>query len=257
MTGLLSNGFFLLLVKVYGAFLILGPVLLRIQFRFNAKLNPQLVPVESLPPDVQQFMAPRVQSIAGLGFDPVGYVNVGKMTSGTGSFMALFSNPRTMEWANVSVVKSASRMAGYIEFITRCSDDAQVDTNTNSTPSVLFPLPSYHVFRFPQVKDAFTLYRAHRMLVQEKIGGSKPELPQPGQELAELKRRLERYGPRQQERGYMYLHKSGEYFHLTWKGAILGAWRSVWPIASLRRWWMQSREQDRLRSLGVAQYRPS
>jgi len=257
MTALLSNGFFLLLVKVYGAFLILGPILLRIQFRFKAKLDPQLVPVESLPPDVQQFMAPRVQSIVGLGFEPVGYVNLGKMTSNTGSFMALFSNPRTMEWADVSVVKSVTRMAGYMEFITRCSDDAQVDTNTNSTPSVLFPLPTYHLFRFPQIKDASTLYRAHRMLVQEKIGGSKPVLPPRGQELAELKRRLERYGPRQQERGYMCLDDSGEYFHLTWKGAILGAWRSVWPVASLRRWWMQSREEDRLRSLGVAQYRPS
>ena len=62
MTALLSNGFFLLFVKVYGAFLILGPVLLRIQFRFKAKINPQLVPVESLPPDVKQFMAPRAQS---------------------------------------------------------------------------------------------------------------------------------------------------------------------------------------------------
>src|SRR5258708_37641200 len=224
MTALLSYGLFLLLLKVYGAFLILGPVLLRIQFRFNAKLNPQLVPVEALPPDVQQFMAPRVQSIAGLGFDPVGYVNVGKMTSGTGSFMALFSNPRTMEWANVSVVKSVSRMAGYTEFITRCSDDAQVDTNTNSTPSVLFPLPSYHVFRFPQVKDAFTLYRAHRMLVQQNASGSKPELPPRGQEIAELKRRLERYGPRQRERGYMYLDGGGAYFRLTSKSAILGAW---------------------------------
>jgi len=257
MTVLLSNGFLLLLVKVYGAFLILGPILLRIQFRYNARLNPQFVPLESLSPDVQQFMAPRAKSIAGLGFEPVGYVNIGKMTSNTGSFMALFSNPRTQEWADVSVVKSPTRMAGYIEFITRCSDDAQVDTNTNATPSVLFPLPTYHVFRFPQVKDAFTLYRAHRMLVQEKIGGSKPELPPVGQELAELKRRLERYGPRQQERGYMYLDKSGEYFHLTWKGAILGAWRSVWPVSSLRQWWMQSRGADRLRALGVAQYRPS
>jgi hypothetical protein len=257
MTVFFSNGFFLLLVKVYGAFLILGPILLRIQLRYNARLNPQFVPLESLSPDVQQFMAPRTKSIAGLGFEPVGYVNVGKMTSNTGSFMALFSNPRTQEWANVSVVKSPTRMAGYIEFITRCSDDAQVDTNTNATPSVLFPLPSYHVFRFPQVKDAFTLYRAHRMLVQEKIGGSKPELPPAGQELAELKRRIERYGPRQQERGYMYLDKSGEYFHLTWKGAILGAWRSVWPVSSLRQWWMQSRGTDRLRALGVAQYRPS
>ena len=257
MTGLLANGYFLLLVRMYGAFLILGPVLLRVKFRFKAKLNPQFVPVESLPPDVQAFMAPRVKRIAGLGFEPVGYVNLGNMATGVGSFMALFSNPRTLEWADVSVVKSATRMAGYIEFITRCSNDAQVDTNTNSTASVLFPFRTHHVFRFPQVMDAFTLYRAHRMLVQENTGGSQPQLPPPGQELAELKRRLERYGPRQQECGYMYLDGSGEYFHLTWKGAILGAWRSVWPVSLARRWWMRTRGENQLRAMGVAQYRPS
>jgi len=63
------------------------------------------------------------------------------------------------------------------------------------------------------------------MLVQEKIGGSRPELPSQGQELNELKRRLERYGPRQQERGYMHLEADGQSYRLTWKGAILGAWR--------------------------------
>jgi hypothetical protein len=201
-------------------------------------------------------MAPRAQSIAALGFEPIGYVSLGSMATGTGSFMALFSNSRTLEWADVSVVKSATKMRGYIEFITRCSDDVQVDTNTNSTAPVLFPSPSYHVFRFPQVKDAFTLYRVHRMLVQENTGGSKPELPARGQELAELKRRLERYGPRQQECGYMVLDDAGENFRLTWKGAILGAWRSIWPVSLLRRWWMQGRSEVRLRSLGVAQYRP-
>jgi hypothetical protein len=255
MTEILNNGILLLLLKVYGALLILGPILLRAQFRFKAKLNPQLVPVESLPPDVQQFMAPRVHSITALGFEPVGYVNVGSITTNTGSFMVLFSNSRTLEWADVSVVKSATKMAGYIEFITRCSNDAQVDTNTCATAPVLFPSPTYHVFRFPQVKDAFTLYRAHRMLVQENTGGSKPELPPRGQELAELKRRLERDGPRQQERGYMYLDDTSEYFQLTWKGAILGGWRSVWPVSFLRRWWMQGRSEVRLRSMGVAQYR--
>jgi hypothetical protein len=257
MTELLNNGLVLLLLKVYGALALLGPVILRAQFRFKAKLNPQLVPVESLPPDVQQFMAPRVQSITALGFEPIGYVNVGSIATETGSFMALFSNSRTLEWADVSVVKSAKKMAGYTEFITRCSDDVQVDTNTNSIAPVLFPSSSYHVFRFPQVKDAFTLYRVHRMLVQGNTGGSKPELPPRGQELAELKRRLERYGPRQQERGYMYLDDAGENFRLTWKGAILGAWRSIWPISLLRRWWMQGQSQSRLRTLGVAQYRPT
>ena len=251
----MQNDLILLLLKLYGVLFLLGPIVLRATFKFKAKLDPQLVTKESLPPDVQQFMGPRVVGIAGLGFDPVGYINLGTMAGGTQSFMALFSNSRTLEWADVSVVKSTKQMKGYSEFITRCSDDAQVDTNTNGTAPVLFPGPSYHVFRFPQIKDAFTLYRVHRMLVQQNTGGSRPELPQKGQELAELKRRLERYGVRQQERGYMYLDPAGEYFRLTWKGAILGAWRSIWPISLLRNLWMQSQSQTRLRSLGVAQVR--
>jgi hypothetical protein len=257
MKELLNNDAFLYALRIYGILLLLGPILLRAKFKYKAKLNPQLVPVESLPFDVRQFLEPRARSIATLGFDPIGYVSVGNMTANTGSYMALFSNSRTLEWADVSVVKSTSRMAGYIEFITRCSDDVQVDTNTNSIAPVLFPSPTYHVFRFPQIKDAFTLYRVHRMLVQENTGGSKPELPARGQELAELKRRLERYGPRQQERGYMVLDPTGENFQLTWKGAILGAWRSVWPVSLLRRWWMQGRSEVQLRSLGVAQVRPT
>ena len=252
---LLDNDLVFLLLKVYGALFLLGPIVLRATFRFKAKLNPQLVPRESLPPDVQQFMAPRVAAITGLGFEPVGYVNVGTMAAGTQSFMALFSNPATLEWADVSAVKSTKQMKGYSEFITRCSNDSQVDTNTNATAPVLFPWPSYHVFRFPQIKDAFTLYRVHRMLVQQHTGGSSPELPPKGHELAELKRRLERYGVRQQERGYMRLDSTGDSYRLTWKGAILGAWRSIWPISTIRNLLMQGQSQTRLRSLGVAQVR--
>jgi len=255
MLALLQNDLVLLLLKIYGVLFLLGPIILRATFRFKAKLNPQLVSPESLPPDVRQFMTPRVSAIAGLGFEPVGFINLGTMASGTQSFMALLSNSRTLEWADVSVVKSSKQMKGYTEFITRCSNDAQVDTNTNATAPVLFPWPSYHVFRFPQIKDAFTLYRVHRMLVQQNTPGSRPELPPKGQELAELKRRLERYGVRQQQRGYMYLDPTGEYFRLTWKGAILGAWRSIWPISMLRNLWMQGQSQTRLRSLGVAQVR--
>jgi len=255
MPALLQNDLVLLLLKIYGVLILLGPIILRATFRFKAKLNPHLVSPESLPPDVRQFMTPRVSAIAGLGFEPVGFINLGTMASGTQSFMALLSNSRTLEWADVSVVKSSKQMKGYTEFITRCSNDAQVDTNTNATAPVLFPWPSYHVFRFPQIKDAFTLYRVHRMLVQQNTPGSRPELPPKGQELAELKRRLERYGVRQQQRGYMYLDPTGEYFRLTWKGAILGAWRSIWPISMLRNLWMQGQSQTRLRSLGVAQVR--
>jgi len=255
MAILMQNDLVLFLLKAYGVLFLLGPIVLRATFRFKAKIDPQLVPQESLPPEVRQFMAARVTAIAGLGFESVGYVNLGTLAGGTQSFMALLSNPRTLEWADVSVVKSTKQLKGYSEFITRCSNDAQVDTNTNATAPVLFPWPSYHVFRFPQIRDTFTLYRVHRMLVQQNTGGSKPEVPAKGQELAELKRRLERYGIRQQERGYMYLDPAGEYFRLTWKGAILGAWRSIWPISLLRNLWMENQSESRLRSLGVAEVR--
>src|ERR1700746_149926 len=209
MTELLNNGIIVLLLKIYGVLFVLGPIVLRATFRYKAQVNPQLIPLEALPNDVRDLMVPRLPGITALGFQPVGYVSVGSMAPKTEAYIALLSNAQTKEWADVSVVKSPAKLRGYIEFITHCSDESQVDTNTNSIAPVLFPSPTYHVFRFPQVKDAFTLYRAHRMLVQEKIGGSRPELPPQGQELSELKRRLERYGPRQQERGYMYLDADG------------------------------------------------
>lgn len=255
MTELLNNGIVVLLLKIYGVLFVLGPIVLRATFRYKANVNPQLVAPEALPKDVQEFMTPRLPGITALGFRPVGYVNLGSIAPKTEAYMALLSNAQTLEWADISVVKSSTKMRGYIEFITHCSDESQVDTNTNSTAPVLFPSPTYHVFRFPQIKDAFTLYRAHRMLVQEKIGGSRPVLPPEGQELNELKRRLERYGPRQQQCGYMYVERDGQSFRLTWKGAILGAWRSIWPISAVRGWWMQNRSEVRLRSMGVAQYR--
>ena len=259
MPVLLQNDLVLLLLKIYAVLFVLGPIVLRATFRFRANLNPQLVPRESLPMEVQQFMAPRVSSVSGQGFELIGYVNVGTLVGATQSYMALLTNSRTLEWADVSVVWSTktNTLKGYTEFITRCSNDAQVDTNTNATAPVLSPWSGYHIFRFPQIKDAFTLYRVHRILVQQNTGGSRPELPPKGQEVAELKRRLERYGARQQERGYMYLEPSGQYYRLTWKGAALGAWRSIWPISLLRSLWMQSQSQTKLRSLGVAQVRPT
>jgi len=255
MPEILQNHLLFLFLKIYGVLFVLGPIVLRATFRFRAKLDPQLVPKEALPPAVQGFMMTRSAGITGLGFEPVGYIRISMVSGGTQSFMALFSNPRTLEWADVSVAQSSKQMKGYIEFITRCSNDSQVDTNTNPTAPVLSPSPSYHVFRFPQIKDAFTLYRVHRMMVQQNLGGSKPELPPKGQELAELKRRLERYGVRQQERGYMYLDAAGESYRLTWKGAALGAWRSIWPISAIRNFLMETQSQSLLRSQGVAQMR--
>jgi hypothetical protein len=236
----------------YGILLVLGPLVLRIQFRYRAKVEPRVVALEDLPTQVREFMEPRVASLTPWNFELVAYLNLGKIAAGTEAFMALLSNPHTCEWADVSFVASRLKNAGYMEFITRCSEQMQIDTNTNSTAPVLFPLPQHHVFRFPQIQDVYTLYRVHRMLVTEITHGALPVLPPAGQEVAELKRRLERFGPWQAERGYMYLDKSGENYRLTWKGAILGAWRAIWPVPVVRGWRMRSENQAVLKRIGVA-----
>jgi hypothetical protein len=255
MPQFLQNGLVILFLKIYGVLFLLGPIVLRATFKFKAKIDPQLISKETLAPEIQQIMDRHTTAIESLGFERFGYVSLGSMAGSTQSFMALFSNSKTREWADVSAITSPKQMKGYVEFITRCSDDSQVDTNTSATAPVLFQSPSYHLFRFPQITDASTLYRAHQILVQQTLRTSKPELPPKGQELAELKRRLERYGVRQQEHGYMYFDPAGDCYRLTWKGAILGAWRSIWPISMLRNFLMQNQSESRLRSLGVAQVR--
>ncbi len=242
--------FFVLLF--YSIVLILGPIVLRIQFRYRAKVEPHVVSFEDLPEEVREFIEPRVATFALWNFDVIAYLNLGRIAARTESFMALLSNPHTAEWAGVVFAISRTKKVRFMEFMTRCSEEMQIDTSTDPTAPVLFPLPQHHVFRFPQIQDVYTLYRVHRMLVNEITHGALPVLPPPGQELAELKRRLDRYGPWQQEHGYMYLDAKGENYRLTWKGAILGAWRAVWPVPLVRGWRMQKENQTVLNRIGVA-----
>jgi hypothetical protein len=235
----------------YVILFVLSPIPLRARFRYNAKIDPHPVGLEELPGSARAFIQPRVSEFAPWNFELVAYVRLWKIAGSSEAYMALLSNPHTHEWADVTFVISPAKDSGYIEFITRCSEQVQIDTNTNPAAPVLFALPHYHVFQLPQVTDVFTLYRIHRMLVTEITHGALPVLPAAGEEIAELKRRLDRYGPWQQERGYMYLEASGENYRLCWKGAILGAWRAIWPISILRAWRQGVKNRGILRRVGT------
>ena len=236
----------------YGIVLVLGPIVLRARFRLRAKVDLCAVPLQELPDPVREFLEPRAGSLALWNFDLVAYLNLGQIAPGTATYMALLSNPHTCEWADITVIFTPLKKTGYIEFITRCSEDVQIDTNTSSSPPGLFSVPQHQVFRFPEIRDVYTLYRVHRMLVTDITHGALPVLPPSGQEVAELKRRLERFGPWQQEHGYMYLDAKGENYRLTWKGAILGAWRKTWPLPMVRRWQTQRKNQAVLARIAAA-----
>src|SRR5271167_2350308 len=130
--------FFVLLF--YGIVLLLGPIVLRIQFRYRAEVEPRVVGFEDLPSEVREFVEPRVATFALWNFDVVAYLNLGSIAARTESFMALLSNQHTAEWADITFVASGAKKVGYMEFITRCSEEMQIDTNTSPTAPVLFPL---------------------------------------------------------------------------------------------------------------------
>jgi len=241
----------------YAIMLVLAPVALRYQFRYRAKFSPHSIAVEDLPAAARNFIEPKIKAIEAWGFDILNWLKFDGGSPGTHSFMVLLSNPHTREWADVSYVFAGAKSRGYVEFITACSDGSQLDTNTNALAPVLFPTPKRYVFRFPQIEDVFTLYRLHRMLVQLNLNSSYPVLPPNGQELIELQRRLERYGPWQRSRGYMYLDATDGSYRLTWKGAMIGGWLSIWPMPQLRAWQMRLQSEAIVQKLGVSQQNAS
>jgi hypothetical protein len=125
--------------------------------------------------EVRAFTDARIPAIRALGFECVGYLTLACITSGTAAYRALFSNGKTLEWADVSVVMSTTKMCGLIKFINNSSGNPQVDTKNNSTMPLLSPHPggSPYGFLFPQINDAFTLYRIHRMPAQPRVDFAK------------------------------------------------------------------------------------
>jgi hypothetical protein len=240
----------------YVILFVISPIVVRIQFCFRAKIDPRAIPLDEMPEPARAYIEPRVAEFAPWNFDLVACLSLNDVTPSAAAYVALLSNVHTAEWADVTFVRSSIKKSGYIEFVTRCSEQLQIDTNTSATAPIFFSVPRHHIFRFPQVPDVFTLYRIHRMLVTEITHGALPVIPPAGGEVAEFKRRLERHGSWQQEHGYMYLDASGENYRLTWKGAILATWRSIWPISTWRRWRQRRENRTILDRIGPAARKP-
>lgn len=243
----------LLVVLFYGVLLVLVPLVMKWQFRYRARILPRTIRFEDLPTAGQEFIEKNRNSIEVWGFDLVNCLNLGLAPYRDGPFMVLLSNPYTREWAKISWGTSNGNSRGHLGFITHSSDGKQVETNTNVISSVLFATPNRHIFRFPEVRDVFTLYSLHRVLVQRVVGHRNSILPPCGQEVTELQRNLERYGSAQRLKGYMSLDGRDGWYRLTWKGAIIAGWRSIWPAPLLQGWLMRGRTKALLRKREPAQ----
>lgn len=229
------DNFWMDAAAVIGVLHIAGPLALHNTFRFAAKIAPVTISPEELPESVAKCVVPRNAELEKLGFENLGCYDCGELTLQTRTYVAYFCNRATNDFANVTAVVTPRGVSTYIEFSTRFSNGTVLETNTNKTPPLTPGNPDVRVFRFADVAEAEALYQIHRRLLEKYAGGLWRAGEPKGEEIQRLVRVLENYGPRHAKIGYMALAEDGQSYRLTWKGAILMAWRGLWPASLLRR----------------------
>jgi hypothetical protein len=249
------DNFWMDAAAVIGVLHIVGPLALHSTFRFAAKITPLQISCRELPEEVARLVVPRISEIERLGFELVGCYDCGELTLHARSYVAYFCHRMTNDFANITATATPGGVGGYFEFSTRFSNGVVLESNTNKVPPLTPGNPEVRVFRFADVREPETLYQIHRRLLEKYAGGFWPAGEPKGQEIQRVVRVLENYGPRLAKIGHMRLAKDGASFRLTWKGAILMAWRGLWPASMLRK--MQERhamrvERHELEARGVA-----
>jgi len=228
---------------------LLGPLALRYTFRFAARCKPVQVPEEDLPLEVATIFRARIPQLLNLGFDLVGCYDCGALANDTRNYVAYFCDYTRNDFASVTALITPRNTASYFEFSTRFSNGATVETNTNSILPLTPANPGITVCRFPEITEPEALYQVHHRLIEKYAGGRWAQSEPKGEEIQRLVRVLENYGPRHARIGYMYRADGGEFYQLTWKGALLMTWRGLWPASLLRRQMQRQEMESELRSL--------
>lgn len=228
---------------------LVGPLVVKFTFRFAAKVEPVKISIESLSVAVRAIVERWSPQIEALGFTPVGIYNMGALASNTQSFLAYFVNRSAGEFADVSIVTSSAVTKSYFEFSSSFSNGFSLETNVNKVASISAAHPQIRVFRFPEIASPGQLYQIHRALIQKYAGFLGPQLPPVGEEAARIVQQVGRYGPCQVQAGLMYLASDGSCYRLTWKGAFLMTWKSLWPTSFIRKSLFRAQMQKELKSL--------
>ncbi|HKN76776.1 MAG TPA: hypothetical protein VJW94_16475 [Candidatus Acidoferrum sp.] len=237
------------ILLVWAIMHIIGPLALRFTFRYSARVEPAKVDPGALPVAVRAMINRWSSQIQSAGFSLVGIYDMGELASDTRSFLAYFVNRSAGDFADISVVTKDTKTQGYFEFSSSFTNGLTLDTNANKTISVTSTPSDILIFRFPQITSPSQLYQVHRALIQKHAGFLHPQLPPVGEESSRIVKQVGRFGPCQAEAGYMRLASDGTHYRLTWKGACLVAWKSLWPTSLIRRSLYRARMQKVLNSL--------
>lgn len=211
------------------------PSLLR---AMKLKANPTMSAADQaeLPDEVVESLALAETHFAQAGFECLGVLRSDDALKGAELVFAVFVNWRSGDTAQVTHVRVRSTRHVAMSVSSEFSDGAKMVTGTTTSSSYIPQNPRIDAAVFTCVKDAATLLEVHRRRLDQARKTTWPRKgARPGATALALmqKEYADEFGWAV-DSGYTYLDQAEGAYRTTWKGAILGAWRTQPRIARSR-----------------------
>src|SRR5262249_15015400 len=150
--------------------------------------------------------------------------------------------------AKVIVSVSSSTRVSFLVFASELADGTELTTSNSDFLAVTPPLrDGMRPMAFPGIDDAARLYAVHQARVGDDVR-RRPDVDDPD---AYMRRLEERILDHHVACGYYYPVEDEHLLRPTWKGAILMAWKFLWPVPPVRRAWRRLRAEIALRRLPI------
>jgi hypothetical protein len=186
------------------------------------------------------------------GFQVVGHFQESGNSSPAMGYVTLLKNTNLITVARLvtvfgKILKGRPGQSSLV-FITELTDERSLITN-NSANIITTPRRRDRIrLWLPEVQDLQELYDFHQRLV-ERFGKQAKPYDVNGDFTEHLKRDSQDQRARWVKSGYYCLDSAAGVYRLTWKGAVLIAWKRLWPLKSLRRAWRKHQTNKLLRKL--------
>jgi hypothetical protein len=193
-----------------------------------------------------------VASLSPCGFQVLGHFQKSAQVSGAMGYVTLLKNANLITVARLVTVFGTALKGrpakGSLVFTTELADGTKLVTS-NSTTTGLTPRRKNRLrLWMPEIQDPLELYEFHERLVQRF--GKQPKLFDLNGDFNDyLRRHSDDQRAHWIKEGYYRLDSAAQLYRPTWKGAVLLAWKQLWPLKPLSRAWRKHQTNKLLRKL--------
>ncbi|MDJ0975327.1 MAG: hypothetical protein QNJ98_12755 [Planctomycetota bacterium] len=216
---------------------VLGPVLVRRQFRHRKEPEVVKVGLDDMPREAQAYIAEAEEALIALGFEPVGRVRLNTVPNAV-AWGSLLLHRTNRDLANIA---AAGPVVGgdatvieqrHTEFMTQWKE-RELLTNNCQQAQPFGPVRGQAVVSFMDMDDLELLYRIHRARVVAQDAETVSLMPVPGMELDVIADASRSFIEAQEQRGNVRLLDDGETYGLTWRAAFKATWKQLWPFQGM------------------------